>query len=70
MNEWNPLTKHLPQVDMEAFDVTIEHPDGIRSLNVAIFRTSNQTWELMIDKYHFNDCKVIAWKERTDYYRQ
>lgn len=66
--DWIPISEQLPNNDLEAFDVTIEYPDGGRSVNVAIFRISNKSWELMIDKHHFKDSIVIAWKKRQEPY--
>lgn len=65
---WIKSTERLPKYDMEAYDVTIECPEGVRIINVAIYKHLNNEWELMIDKHHFKDCKVVAWKQRSKPY--
>lgn len=67
-SEWTKVTDRYPKYDMEAYDVTIECPQGDRTINVAIYRHLNKSWELMVDRHHFQDCKVIAWKERSKPY--
>lgn len=66
---WIPVKTLVPDIDMDSFDVTIETPDGTRLTNIAIYRKKTDEWELMIDKHHFRDCKVIAWQPRVPIYK-
>lgn len=68
MSDWIPTKKSVPE-RMEAYDVTVKEPFGGRLINVAIFRPNNSTWELLIDKHNYADCKVIAWKPRSEPYQ-
>lgn len=69
MQEWIAKSKRLPD-RLDAYDVTLIEPSGdARLLNVALFRSENSTWELLLDKHNYQDCKVIAWKERSEPYQ-
>lgn len=68
MIDWIPKSKRLPD-KLDAYDVTLVDMDGARLVNVAIFRPENSTWELMNDKHNYQDCRVIAWKPRSDPYQ-
>lgn len=59
---WIAIDFSMPE-HLMGVDVTIETPDGARLTNVAVFHFPGR-WELLIDKHHFQDCKVIAWKPR------
>lgn len=65
---WTPNNKRLPE-RLDAYDVTLLDALGSRTVNVALFRPSKVTWELMIDKHNYADCRVIAWKERGEPYK-
>lgn len=64
-NSWKSIFDKLPTKDLEAYDVIIGYPCGGSSVNCAIFRMSDKSWEIMIDKHHFKDAEVRAWKERS-----
>lgn len=66
--DWILKSKRLPD-RLDAYDVTLVDPDGARLVNVAIFRSENSTWELLTDKHNYQDCKVIAWKQRSEPYQ-
>lgn len=66
--DWIPKSKRLPD-RLDAYDVTLQDLDGARLVNVAIFRSENSTWELLTDEHNYRDCKVIAWKQRSEPYQ-
>lgn len=64
---WISKDKAVP-AKLDAYDVTLIDINGARLVNVAIFRPLNSTWELLLDKHNYQDCKVVAWKERPEPY--
>lgn len=66
--EWIRRSKRLPD-KLDAYDVTLQDLDDARLINVAIFRPENSTWELITDKHNYQDCKVVAWKPRSEPYQ-
>lgn len=63
--DWIPVRKRLPD-RLDAYEVTVEDVYGGRMVNTAIFRSENSTWELMTDKHNYQDCKIVAWKLRSE----
>ena len=65
--EWI-IAKFRKPAAMQVVDVTVEDPYGSRLSNVGMYRQLEDTWELMIDKHNYQDCKVVAWMERRPVY--
>lgn len=65
--DWIPKNKKIPE-RLDAYNVTLEDLDGARMVNVALFRPENATWELLMEKDNYRDCKVIAWKQMSEPY--
>ncbi len=63
-SEWIPVWEVLPS-NLQGVDITLETPDRIRFCNIAIYRTPNH-WEILLDRHHFQDCKIVAWRMRPD----
>lgn len=63
---WFLASKTLPD-SYVAVDVTLKAMDGTRFLNVGYLDPA-KNWHLLIEKHHYLDCHVIAWKRRTDIY--
>lgn len=64
--EWTTCNKEMPE-DLELVQVTIEGGDGDRYWNCGYYYEGE--WNLVIDAHHYQDCTVIAWRERGDIYR-
>ncbi len=62
------LFRFRKPANLHHYDVTLQDLDGGRLLNVGIYRALEGTWELLIDKHNYQDCKVIAWRERPAVY--
>lgn len=67
MTDWITVSKRIPDT-LDQYDVTIQDLYGGRMVNAALFRPEKSTWELMTDKHNYQDCKVIAWKKRSEPY--
>ena len=65
--QWIPVEQDLPRDLINCVDVTIETPCKTRLCNIAMFYHPKR-WELLIDKHNYQDCKIIAWKSRTEPY--
>lgn len=64
--EWQQFRLKKPH-KWGAYDITLDDK-GARLINVGIYRPLEDNWELLIDKHNYQDCKVVAWKERTEPY--
>lgn len=62
---WELFRKKKPH-KWGAFDVTLDDGGGARLINVGIYRPLEDSWELLIDKHNYQDCKVVAWRDRPE----
>ncbi len=67
MSNWKIERTHKPE-KVNVYDVTLQDLDGARLSNLGIYRPLENTWEILIDKQNYVDCKVVAWKERPEVY--
>ncbi len=59
--EWSSCRKKLPH-EFNIFEITLQEPLGARFINMAVFRTPDSSWEILIDPHNYQDCKVVAWR--------